>query len=136
MKKVLVIDDDHSIRRTLELHLTQEGYAVELAADGEQGLEKVGGADIVLLDLRLPKVDGFAVLAEIKRSRPSLPVIVITAFDDMETAIQAIRLGAIDHLGKPLDLEQLEGALEKAAAMVDLSLAEVALCDTPGTGPT
>ncbi|MDF1551769.1 MAG: sigma-54 dependent transcriptional regulator [Deferrisomatales bacterium] len=132
MKKVLVVDDDHSIRRTLELHLTQEGYAVELAADGEQGLAKAADADIMLLDLRLPKVDGFEVLAEVQRSRPSLPVIVITAFDDMETAIEAIRLGAVDHLGKPLDLEQLERVLDKAAEMVDLSREEVTLCDAPG----
>lgn len=132
MKKVLIVDDDRAIRRTLEMRLLRDGYAVETAADGITGVEKglEEAVDIVLLDLQLPGMDGFDVLRELKQSRPSLPVVVITAYDDMQTAIEAIRLGAIDHLGKPLDLEELDEVLDKAFEMVELKSGGVEFCDT------
>ncbi|MBI5016871.1 MAG: sigma-54-dependent Fis family transcriptional regulator [Deltaproteobacteria bacterium] len=135
MKHILVVDDDAAVRRTLEMHLVRRGYAVETAADGPAGVEKGSSeeVDLVLLDLRLPKMDGFEVLRELKLRRPTLPVVVITAYDDMQTAIEAIRLGALDHLGKPLDLDELADVLEKAAEMVDLSRSSFDLCDTPDT---
>ncbi|MBI5443275.1 MAG: sigma-54-dependent Fis family transcriptional regulator [Deltaproteobacteria bacterium] len=127
--RVLVVDDDAAVRRTLEMHLTRQGYDVETAADGRAGVDKGSSeaVDLVLLDLRLPKLDGFEVLQELKARRPALPIIVITAYDDMQTAIEAIRLGALDHLGKPLDLEELGEALEKATEMAELSRAQFAL---------
>jgi DNA-binding NtrC family response regulator len=132
MKRILVVDDDAAVRRTLEMHLVRRGYAVETAADGPSGVEKGASeaVDLVLLDLRLPKMDGFEVLQELKRLRPTLPVVVITAYDDMQTAIEAIRLGALDHLGKPLDLEELGEVLEKAVEIVELSKESFSLCDT------
>ncbi|MHB8764290.1 MAG: sigma-54-dependent transcriptional regulator [Deferrisomatales bacterium] len=132
MKRILIVDDDYAVRRTLEMRLVRDGYAVETAADGREGVAKGASeaVDLVLLDLRLPRMDGFEVLAELKRLRPALPVIVITAYDDMQTAIEAIRLGAADHLGKPLDLEELDEALQKAVEQTDLQAASFALCDT------
>jgi DNA-binding NtrC family response regulator len=132
MKRLLLIDDDTAVRRTLELQLTRDGYLVETAADGVTGAEKGTSEpfDVVLLDLRLPKMDGFEVLQELKRRRPDLPVIVITAYDDMETAIEAIRLGAVDHLGKPLDLVELREVIQKAVEMGELSRTGYALSET------
>jgi len=133
VKRILIIDDDRAVRRTLEMRLTRDGYAVDTAPDGETGL-RLGvspSVDVVLLDLRLPGMDGFTVLQELKKVRPNLPVIVITAYDDMETAIEAIRLGAIDHLGKPVGHQELEEALQRAAEMTDLLQESFSLCDTP-----
>ena len=123
MKKILVVDDDQSIRRTLELHLTEEGHAVTQAADAAEGISGAldKSVDLVLLDLRLPGADGFEVLKKIKQLRPTLPVIVITAYDDMKTAIEAVRLGALDHLGKPLDLALLDDTIASAFAISKLS---------------
>jgi DNA-binding NtrC family response regulator len=135
-RTALVIDDDQSIRRTLELHLTDEGYDVLTAADGEEGARLAidEAVDFVLLDLRLPKMDGYEVLKAIKAEKPNLSVVMITAFDDMETAIEAIRLGAIDHLGKPLDLDELGEVLAKIDEISNLTAQGVSFCDTPEFG--
>jgi DNA-binding NtrC family response regulator len=119
MKTILIADDDNAIRRTLELHLSEEGYVVRTAADGNAAVAKAEQqeVDLMLLDLRLPGLDGFEVLRVIKEKRPALPVIMITAYDDMATAIEAIRLGAIDHLGKPVDLDHLDEVIRKVFEM-------------------
>ena len=136
MSRALVVDDDTSIRRTLELHLSDEGYEVLTAADGQAGVDLAlsEAVDFVLLDLRLPRLDGFEVLRRIKAEKPSLPVVVITAFDDMQTAIEAIRLGAIDHLGKPLDLDQLDEVIAKILEMSALSEQGYIFRDEPAPG--
>ncbi|MBE0616427.1 MAG: sigma-54-dependent Fis family transcriptional regulator [Proteobacteria bacterium] len=135
MKTILVVDDDQAIRRTLELHLGEEGFAVETAADGLEGVRKAlrPETDLVLLDLRLPRMEGFEVLQRLRRERPALPVIVVTAYDDMQTAIEAIRHGAVDHLGKPLDLEELDGVIRKALEVAGLSETGFTFCETPDT---
>lgn len=119
MKTILIADDDNAIRRTLELHLSDEGYVVLTAADGHEAIAKAEHQEVnlMLLDLRLPGFDGFEVLKIIKEKRPDLPVIMITAYDDMATAIESIRLGAIDHLGKPVDLDHLDEVIEKVFEM-------------------
>lgn len=113
MTTILLVEDDNAVRRSLEMHLAQEGYEVISAVDGAEGVEKaaIPEVSLVILDLRLPEMDGFEVLKRVKATRPELQVIVVTAFDDMQTAIEAIKLGAADHLGKPLDLEQLDSAI-------------------------
>ncbi len=132
MRTALVVDDDRAIRRTLEMHLTEEGYSVLTAADGQQGSDLALSEDIdlMLLDLRLPKMDGFEVLEKVKAVKPSLPIVMITAYDDMHTAIESIRLGAIDHLGKPLDLGELDETLGKVIEMIALAEKGVSFCDT------
>ncbi len=133
MKKALIVDDDRAIRRTLELHLIEEGFDVLTAGDGQQGVDiaLTESVDMILLDLRLPKLDGFEVLKQIKQQKPALPIVMITAYDDMHTAIEAIRLGAIDHLGKPLDLDQLDEVIAKISEIATLAEKGIPFCDTP-----
>ncbi len=132
MRTILIADDDRAIRRTLELHLVEVGYSVLTAASGNDAVDLALARDIdlVLLDLRLTGMDGFEVLSLIKERKPSLPIIMITAYDDMQTAIEAIRLGAIDHLGKPLDLDHLDQIIDKIFEMSDLSRTGVVFCDS------
>jgi DNA-binding NtrC family response regulator len=132
MKTILIADDDQASRRTLELHLTEEGFSVLTAATGQEAV-KVAGAkkvDLILLDLRLAGMDGFEVLTQVKEIKPSLPVVMVTAYDDMQTAIKSIRLGAIDHLGKPVDLDHLDEVIEKIFEMSALSRTGVTFCDS------
>ena len=132
MKTILIADDDQASRRTLELHLTEEGYAVLTAANGQDAvaLAVAGKVDLVLLDLRLTGMDGFEVLTQVKEQQPSLPVVMVTAYDDMQTAIKSIRLGAIDHLGKPVDLDHLDEVIDKIFEMSNLSRTGVTFCDS------
>ena len=132
MKTILIADDDHASRRTLELHLTEEGYAVLTAANGPDAVELAVArkVDLMLLDLRLGGMDGFEVLTVIKEREPSLPVVMVTAYDDMQTAIKSIRLGAIDHLGKPVDLDHLDEVIDKIFEMSALSRTGVTFCDS------
>ena len=132
MKTILIADDDQASRRTLELHLTEEGYAVLTAATGREALELAVAkkVDLMLLDLRLTGMDGFEVLTQIKEKQPSLPVVMVTAYDDMQTAIESIRLGAIDHLGKPVDLDHLDEVIDKIFEMSALSRTGVTFCDS------
>ncbi|MHB8764137.1 MAG: sigma-54-dependent transcriptional regulator [Deferrisomatales bacterium] len=135
MNKILVVDDDRAIRRTLELHLAAEGHGVATAADGLEGARMAldPEVELVLLDVRLPQIDGFEVLRRVKAERPQLPVVVITAYDDMQTAIEAIRLGAVDHLGKPLDLDELDRVIAKVGEMLGLADKGFALGASPET---
>jgi DNA-binding NtrC family response regulator len=133
MKTILIADDDQAIRRTLELHLTEEGYNILTAASGSEAVDiaLTRGVELMLLDLRLSGMDGFEVLTLVKEKLPALPVVMITAYDDMQTAIKAIRLGAIDHLGKPVDLDHLDEVIEKIFEMNVLSRNGITLSDSP-----
>jgi DNA-binding NtrC family response regulator len=114
MTRVLVVDDDRSIRRTLEKFLQSEGMEVATAADGREAMAAVRGADLVLLDLGLPHVDGFGVLAHIAELSQPPPVVVITARDDMQSTVRAVQLGAYDYLVKPLDVDRLRLIVRRA----------------------
>lgn len=107
--RVLVVDDEENLRRLLTKLLTHESFAVEEAADGEEGLTKykAGRYDLVLLDLKLPKLDGLSVLRAVIEYDPDALVILITAFSTIDTAIQAIKLGAFDFVAKPFRPEEL-----------------------------
>jgi len=107
--RVLVVDDEENLRRLLTKLLTNEGFGVEEAADGEEGLAKckAGRYDLVLLDLKLPKLDGLSVLRGVMEFDPDALVILITAFSTIDTAIQAIKLGAFDFVAKPFRPEEL-----------------------------
>jgi len=117
--RVLVIDDDRSIRRTLEKFLVGEGYDVVTAADGIEAMAGAPGADVLLLDLGLPGADGFDVLARVRADAHPPPVVVITARDDMHSTVRAIQMGAYEYLVKPLDIDRLRLVVRRAAESRD-----------------
>ena len=119
MTRVLVVDDDRSIRRTLEKFLAGEGYEVVTAADGHEAIRAAPGADVVLLDLGLPGADGFDVLAQVRADAHPPPVVVITARDDMQSTVRAIQMGAYEYLVKPLDIDRLRLVVRRAAESRD-----------------
>ena len=122
--KLLVIDDDESIRKVLTVTLRDGGYEVLTAKDGKEGLEIFAEEqpDIILCDLRMPGKDGISVLKEIKARDPDKEVIVISAYADMDLAIEALQLKASDFITKPISTTALEVALQRAEERLDLTL--------------
>src|SRR2546421_11830016 len=116
--RVLIADDEDSLRWVLEKGLRQAGYEVTSVKDGPCALQAFEAEpfDIVLLDVRMPGVDGLAALARIREIRPDATVVVITAHGTMETAIQAMQRGAYDYLAKPFDLDEVLLVAERALA--------------------
>ncbi len=116
MSKILVIDDERAIRSTLKEVLEYEKHEVDLAEDGPKGIElfSTNTYDIVLCDIKMPKMDGIEVLAKIHESAPDTPVIMISGHGNIDTAVEAIKKGAYDFLEKPLDLNRLLITLRNA----------------------
>jgi DNA-binding NtrC family response regulator len=116
MKSILIIDDDTLIRKTLSSHLSKQGYEVRAAADGEAGLKAYDETtpDLVLLDIRLPDTDGLDVLRRLRERGCRSTVLVMTAYDDMKTTVEAVKLGAFEYLVKPLDYVALDLTVDKA----------------------
>jgi DNA-binding NtrC family response regulator len=106
---VLVIDDEEIMREILEALLEREGYRVHLAADGEEGIEmaKTGAYDAAIVDVMMPGLDGIGVLEELKKLDEDLPVVMITAFASVETAISAMKRGAFDYITKPFKNDEV-----------------------------
>ena len=112
----MVVDDEESHRIMLRAVLQEEGYDVTEAADGPEGIKAVeeGPFDVILLDIRLPTLGGIETLTEIRRISPFTPVLMMTAYASVKTAVEALRAGAFDYLTKPLDIEELKILIEKA----------------------
>lgn len=121
--KVIIIDDEQSILETLEMILLEKGHQVLTAQDGPSGLAIIQREqpDVVILDIRLPGMSGFDVLRKIKEGNKEIYVIVITAYHDMETTIQAMKLGAYEYVHKPIDADELEIVVDKAERNLRLS---------------
>ena len=127
MSRILIIEDEASIRRVLTKILSEENdsYQVEEAEDGVIGFEKITqyDYDLVLCDIKMPKMDGVEVLQEVKKIKPEIPIVMISGHGDMETAIQTMRLGAFDYISKPPDLNRLlntvRNALDKKQLVVE-----------------
>ncbi|HET8841274.1 MAG TPA: sigma-54 dependent transcriptional regulator [Ktedonobacteraceae bacterium] len=123
---ILIIDDEPNLPHQLARYLGKRGYEVVTAADGEAGLVELhkNTIDLLLLDVRLPKKSGLEILEEIRQSDPDLPVIMLTAFGDVQTAVTAMKLGAFDYLIKGFDLTELllivQRALETSAMYREL----------------
>lgn len=113
---ILVVDDDISHCTILQALLRGWGYNVALANSGRQALEQVREQvfDLVLCDVRMAEMDGIATLKEIKALNPAIPVLIMTAYSSVETAVEALKTGALDYLIKPLDFDNLQATLEKA----------------------
>jgi two-component system, NtrC family, nitrogen regulation response regulator NtrX len=118
MSKILIIEDESAIRRVLTKILSEENptYTVEEAEDGASGFEKIknNDYDLVLCDIKMPKMDGVEVLEAVKKIKPEIPMVMISGHGDMETAIQTMRLGAFDYISKPPDLNRLLNTVRNA----------------------
>jgi two-component system response regulator AtoC len=122
MKSILAIDDDRLIRQTFKSQLTGEGFEVHLAADGLEGVQRFKelSPDLVILDIHLPQLNGLEVLKQIREADPKAYVIMITAFDDMRTTVEAIKLGAFEYICKPIDYDELLLSIRKAMRMQEM----------------
>ena len=112
-KKILIVDDEHDIVIILKMALEKEGYEVEEAFDGVEALEKVTlfKPDLILLDIMMPDKDGLTLLKEIKELDKDVSVAMITAYRDAEHVIDAFRLGAMDCLLKPFNLDYIQNTV-------------------------
>ncbi|NWF84603.1 MAG: sigma-54-dependent Fis family transcriptional regulator [Bryobacteraceae bacterium] len=118
--RILIVEDEEKLRRVLELHLESAGYEVDAVANAEEGLKRADAASLILTDLRLPSMDGMAFLESIRRSNPTTPVVVMTAFGTVELAVEAMKKGAADFLPKPFSLDHLNAVVRKALEVLSL----------------
>jgi nitrogen regulation protein NR(I) len=114
--RVLVADDEVNLRRVLQALLARQGFAVETAADGQEAIQRLGAArfDALITDLKMPKLDGMGLLRHVLTHAPDLPVIMITAHGTVDSAVEALKLGAFDYITKPFDQDELSLTLQKA----------------------
>ncbi len=113
--KILVVDDEDALRTVLSAELEGEGYQVGTAADGQEAINILGKSafDLILLDIKMPNVDGFEVLKFVKENHPKTKVIMLTGFADLKNAIESKKLGAEDFVSKPYDLVDLLTTVER-----------------------
>src|SRR4028119_1459098 len=109
MSNILIIDDEKAIRKTLDEILSYEGYKIEEASDGEEGLKKFKEKvyDVVLCDIKMPKIDGLEFLEKSRETNADVPIIMISGHGTIETAVEAVKKGAFDYISKPPDLNRL-----------------------------
>ena len=121
-KRVLIVDDEASIRSSLEKLLSYENYKTFTSPDGPSALETVSGEriDLVLLDIKMPGMDGLEVLGKLKEMREDLPVVIISGHGTIQTAVEATRLGAFDFIEKPIDLDKLLLTVRNGLKLGDL----------------
>lgn len=115
-KRILVVDDDESLRRVMQVQLQQSGYDVAAAASGAEALERLASVpvDLVLTDLKMPGMSGLDLLRRVRAECPEVVVILITAFGTVETAVEAMRSGAYDYVTKPVNIDELKLVLDRA----------------------
>ncbi|MBI3500268.1 MAG: sigma-54-dependent Fis family transcriptional regulator [Bacteroidetes bacterium] len=128
MPKILVIDDEKSIRKTLREILEYENFKVDEAGDGAEGasMAEKENYDIVLCDIKMPKVDGMEALDRIQKVKPDMPIVMISGHGTIETAVEAVKKGAFDFIAKPLDLNRLlvtiRNAMDKTTLVSDVKV--------------
>jgi len=124
MKPILLVEDEAVMRESVKDWLTDVGYQVETAEDGEQALKTIGEQEfgLIILDLRLPGKDGLEVLREARAKHPQLKGVIITAYPSVETAVEAIKRGAVDYLPKPFDLNRLEEIIQETLGPVQVEI--------------
>ena len=125
-RTVLIADDEANLRKVLAAMLRREGYEVLTAADGAEALDLMGKTrvDVVLTDLRMPRLDGMELLRRVLAEYRGTPVVMLTAHGTVDTAVTAMKLGAFDYLSKPYDQDELQMIIKKAATAADLSVEE------------
>jgi DNA-binding NtrC family response regulator len=112
--RILIVEDEDRLRRVIELQLRSSGYEVDLAATAELALPMAERAHLVITDLRLPGMDGLAFLGDLRQRHVNVPVVVMTAFSSVETAVEAMKAGAQDFLPKPFSMDHLMTVVQKA----------------------
>jgi DNA-binding response OmpR family regulator len=115
--RILYVDDEEELRFLVKTQLTHEGFFIQTADDGDTAIDMLenNSYDIILLDIRMPRVNGIEVLKYIKKQRISARVIMLTAVDDLSVAIEAVKNGAIDYLTKPYDFDTLLKSILRVA---------------------
>ena len=133
--KIIVVDDELSIRESLRGWLQQDGYQVDTAADGLAALAKAQEShyDIMLIDVKMPKMDGLTLLKKIKETDSDIGIVMMTAHGDIQDAVEAMKLGAYDYLLKPFDLEELSLNIEKLVQMQTLAMENLILKERVAT---
>ncbi|HEX9578978.1 MAG TPA: sigma-54 dependent transcriptional regulator [Myxococcales bacterium] len=125
--RVLVVDDEQSLRKVLAATLQREGYEVQVASDGEEAIAALDrdGADVVVTDLVMPRMDGLSLLRKVVARHPDVPVIVVTAHGKVDSAVEAMKAGAFDFVTKPFEHAELKSIIAKAARQSDLNARNV-----------
>ena len=116
LKRILIIDDEESFRHMLSVILKREGFDVETASDGEEGLQKVmiNPYNQVLCDIRMPRMDGLEFIKEVQKARIETTLIMMSAYGTVDTALEAMKLGAYDYISKPFKPDEIVLILKKA----------------------
>ncbi|MBW1803068.1 MAG: sigma-54-dependent Fis family transcriptional regulator, partial [Deltaproteobacteria bacterium] len=137
MNTILIIDDDDQLRKSFEKLLTEEGYAVKTAPSGEAGIKIVRSRvpDLVILDMRLPGMNGFETFNAIHAIEPKLPVVIMTAYGTTETAIEATKMGAFDYILKPFDIPDILSVIGQALEAGRFMRSPVDMNGIPGKAP-
>ncbi len=133
--RILVVDDEPSIRKVLQAHLARDGYDVDVAVDGNEALTRLGSEPwhLLVTDLKMPGLGGMELLAHVQANHPGLPVILVTAHGTVDAAVEALKLGAHDFITKPFDLAEVRAAVEKALATERARRRSLAPESTPPT---
>src|SRR3954464_11045361 len=115
MARILIVDDQDVIRDSLAATLARQGHEVVAATDGPGALTKISSSrfELMISDLKMPKMTGTELLAEVKKIRPELPVIMMTAFATVQTAVEAMKLGAYDYIQKPFDGDEIKHLVDR-----------------------
>jgi two-component system, NtrC family, response regulator AtoC len=132
-KQILVVDDEANLRRVLSAQLARDGYEVHAAGDGEAGLSilREHHIDLVITDLRMPKIDGMELLRQALRMDPELPVVILTAHGTVDNAVEALKTGAFDYITKPFDQAEVRTIVRKALRTRDLAGIEASPEEAP-----
>jgi len=131
MKPILIVEDEAIMRESLRDWIANSGYQVETVGNGEEASKTIAEQDfgLIILDLRLPGKDGLAVLQEARAKSPQLKGIIITAYPSVETAVEAMKQGAIDYLPKPFDLNRLEELIQETLGPVQVEIRPTAITE-------
>ncbi len=137
MSTLLIVDDDKAICRTLQLHYSSQSHRVITAHSVDDGISCIASnnIDLILLDLQMPNKTGLEGLSDFREALPEVPIIMITAFHDMESTIEAMKNGADDYIHKPVDINELDQAVVRAMIRVDEEITNLSIpTDGPGKG--
>lgn len=127
-KRILIVDDEKNIRTTLSAYLISLGYEQEIAVNGQEALDKLKDSkyDLVLLDIKMPVMNGIQILKEMRRLEDKTNVIMITAYGTIENAVESMKLGAVDFISKPFTLENLKTMIDAVFSREELSESNIA----------